>query len=251
MSVLWCSWAESHPDRLQQVLSARPIVWIPLGTYEHHGWHLPVCFDGLKAQAICQRAARRVGGAVLPPLYYGHGGGHIGYRFTWMVSPESIRAILDPTLDRLADHQVKVVVLWTGHYPQEQLDLVRQAAEDAQRRHPGMRCLALSEPLLQTPEPGDVFPGDHAAKYETSLALALKPSWVRMDALREGRTRQHHCTHDSPAGADAAHDPAHPLFAICGQDPRQHASAALGRKLLRELLNRSSALVRQALQEAV
>lgn len=73
---------EMSPDELEAVLAEAPVAFVPLGTYEHHGFHLPVCFDGIKAHAFCERVARQTGGTVLPTFFYGTGGGHIGYKWT-------------------------------------------------------------------------------------------------------------------------------------------------------------------------
>ena len=35
------------PRELEEVLAEAPLAFVPLGTYEHHGFHLPVCFDGI------------------------------------------------------------------------------------------------------------------------------------------------------------------------------------------------------------
>ena len=40
-------------DRIRE----RPLAWLPLGILEHHGAHLPWGLDGLKAHAVCLRAA--------------------------------------------------------------------------------------------------------------------------------------------------------------------------------------------------
>ena len=37
----------SRPDDLEAALAAAPVAYVPLGTYEHHGWLLPVGFDGI------------------------------------------------------------------------------------------------------------------------------------------------------------------------------------------------------------
>src|SRR5207244_1788356 len=52
-------WEQLHPDDLEAILAEAPVAYVPLGTSEHHGWHLPVGFDGLKAYALCQRVAEQ------------------------------------------------------------------------------------------------------------------------------------------------------------------------------------------------
>jgi len=240
-AVPWIRLETSNPDSLAAVRERIPVAWIPLGTIEHHGWHLPVGFDALKANALCERAAARVGGVVLPPLFFGTGGGHLGFPWTIMVSPEDVARIVDTTIDHLALSGFRVVVLLTGHYPGEQVDMVRDIARRATERNPGLRCLGLPEHELMTPEPGDRMAGDHAAKYETSLALALDPIWVDWERLHPGRiparVRISTTPHDGPI-AGPFYDPDNALFAIAGQDPREHASVALGNRLVEEFLER-------------
>jgi creatinine amidohydrolase len=241
---------EMHPDDLERVLAEAPVALVPLGTFEHHGWHLPVCFDGIKAHAICQRVAERTGGAVLPTFFYGTGGGHVGYKWTLILPEEQIVPLIAATLDHLAAQGFKVVVLLTGHYAGEQVGMVHRLAQEAGMRHPGVKFLGLTEPEVTTAEPGDPAPGDHAAKYETSIALALNPAWVRLDALSAGRDPAAVTLPVTPRRDSSTHDPAHPLYAIYGQDPRTAASKELGEKLVAEIVSRLAKQIEDALDAA-
>ena len=242
-------WEEMRPDDLEAVLDAAPVAYVPLGTFEHHGWHLPVCFDAIKAHALCLRAAERTGGVVLPTFYYGTGGGHIGYKWAIILPEEPIRPILEATLDHLARFGFRVVVVLTGHYAGEQVAMVHRLAEEAEARNQGTRFIGLTEPEITTPLPGDTMGGDHAAKYETSIALELNPAWVQMDRLVEGRDPERVAMPETPRSAGSTHDPTHPLYAIYGQDPRAHASPETGRKLVDEIVARLAAMVENALRE--
>ncbi len=238
------------PDELEQVLAEAPVAFVPLGTYEHHGWHLPVCFDGIKTHSLCSRVAQRTGGTVLPTFFYGTGGGHVGYKWT-LIRPESeITPLIAATLDHLACQGFKVVVLLTGHYPHEQVNMVHRLAAEAQSRHPGVRFIGLTEPEITTPEPGDAYGGDHAAKYETSIALALDPAWVQLDRLTPDRDPEQVTLPDTPHKDASTHDPVHPLYAIHGQDPREKASRELGEKLVNEIVTRLAEMVTGALGQA-
>jgi len=59
------------PSQLDQIVRETPIAYLPLGSLEWHGDHLPIGNDAIKAYEICLRAARVTGGVVLPPLWYG------------------------------------------------------------------------------------------------------------------------------------------------------------------------------------
>jgi len=241
---------EMSPDELEAVLREAPVAFVPLGTFEHHGWHLPVCFDGIKAHALCERVAQRTGGTVLPTFFYGTGGGHVGYKWTLIVPEAQITPLLEATLDHLARQGFQVVVLLTGHYPREQVDMVHRLAAEAQKRHPQVRFIGLTEPEITTAEPGDPYGGDHAAKYETSIGLALKPEWVHLERLTAGRDPGQVTLPETPRSEATTHQPTHPLYAIHGHDPRQTASRALGQKLVEEIVSRLARQVESALRQA-
>ncbi|MDP6040337.1 MAG: creatininase family protein, partial [Candidatus Latescibacteria bacterium] len=59
---IWRRYAELRPDELEAIRSETPVAFWPLGLLEHHGWHLPVGFDGIKAERICEQMAERTGG---------------------------------------------------------------------------------------------------------------------------------------------------------------------------------------------
>ncbi len=100
---------------------------------------------------------------------------------------------------------------------------------------------------MLTPAPGDHLAGDHAAKYETSLALALDPQWVDLSRLVPGRdpdqARLPSTPHHGPIGMEF-YEPGSPLFAVAGADPREFASAALGQLLVDEFVERMAGWVR-------
>lgn len=51
----------------------KKIAFIPVGTLEWHGNHLPIETDYLVAQKICEIISKKIGGYVLPPIYLGSG----------------------------------------------------------------------------------------------------------------------------------------------------------------------------------
>jgi creatinine amidohydrolase len=239
----------AHPDELQATVEKAPVAYVPLGTYEHHGWHLPVGFDGIKAHALCRRAAEQTGGVVLPAFFYGTGGGHRGYAWTLIPDEGLVRPLIATTLDHLVSFGFRVIVLLTGHYAGEQVRMVHALAAEASARHPDSRFIGLTEPEITTALPGDSYPGDHAAKYETSIALALDPGWVRLERLTSGRDPATVTLPETPRHDGRQYDPADPLYAIWGDDPRTTASAEIGRGLVEEITRRLVERVAQALRQ--
>ncbi len=202
------------PSEIRAALAQRSLVYLPLGTYEWHGEHLPVGLDGLTAHGLCLAAARRAGGLVLPPLYYGTGGGHGDYPWTIMAGADEIRLLLQQTLRRLARFDVGAVVLLSGHFAGEQIEMIR--ALEAEWSGAPMRVRALAVSMAS----GVALGPDHAARFETTLLSALWPDRVRIELL----PALVEAPGVDPGGDEMGahrHDPAHPLFGIFGPDPRR------------------------------
>jgi creatinine amidohydrolase len=167
-----------------------------------------------------------------------------------MPEEDQVRSLLALTLDELVRFGARVIILLTGHYAGEQVRMVHALADEAAARHPHARFVGLTEPEITTALPGDRYPGDHAAKYETSIALALHPAWVRLERLTPGREASRVTTPETPRNEGRQWDPADPLYAIWGDDPRTAASVETGRILVEEIVTRLAERVNAALEDA-
>lgn len=162
-------------QELQTLIKERPVAWLPLGPLEKHGEHLPWGLDGLKAHSQCLRLANRIGGVVHPPL-------HVGIHDAWhpdpeecrrmraevgdfYIRPETLRALVEDTIDGLGNIGFRVIVLNSGHYPKVQGKLLKEIA--AEKTEQGVAK------VIAFDEDDAVPPIDHAGKYETSMFLAL------------------------------------------------------------------------------
>jgi creatinine amidohydrolase len=202
------------PWQLRAIMEKRPVVYIPLGTYEWHGEHLPVGLDALTAHGICLRAAIEDGGMVLPAMHYGCGGGHSAYPWTVIPSePDHIEALLNYTLQRLEANGAKLVVLFSGHFAPTQLDMIDRIASNWNASSLSMRVYATGVNRVK----GLSFGPDHAGIFETTLLAALWPELVQLERLP---TLQ-----DAPLSTDdiwekGRHNPEHPIWGVVGPDPR-------------------------------
>ena len=208
-------------DRLKKM----PVGYLPMGTLERHGDHLPMGLDTLKAHGICSYVAQRVGGIVWPPHHYlgihRKGAERETFLADWgnlYISEVLGEKIFEELLARASEMRFRVMVLYSGHYPGEQIDMIKAAAKC---KWPRMKVLAYAEPGL-------LGNGDHAGLWETSLMAALDAGLVRMDRIGPLNYRQH--------GWDPAHDPA-------------KASAALGQKALETICKQLGKDIRAALKK--
>jgi creatinine amidohydrolase len=199
------------PWQLRDIIANSPIAYIPIGTFEWHCEHLPIGLDALTAHGLCLRAAAKTGGVVLPALHYGTGGGHGDYPFSIMMSKaDEIQAQLSFTISRLETFGFKKIIVLSGHFPNEQLDMIDRLA--AKHSHLGFTVVATAVNRI---EGLDIAP-DHAGVFETTLLYAMHPNLVQMDRLP--LVAQAPLTSDD--WSETRHDPKHPVFGVFGPDPR-------------------------------
>ena len=62
---------ELLPEECVQRIKEMPVAYLPLGTLEWHGPHMPLGADGIQSKELFVRVAEKVGGVVLPILFMG------------------------------------------------------------------------------------------------------------------------------------------------------------------------------------
>lgn len=204
-----------HPAELRAAVERAPVAFVPVGTLEFHGEHLPFGVDSFEAHSLCLRTARLVGGVVLPPVYLASG--CLDLPFTLSFEPELVHAWVSATIDGLAGRGFRVVVVLTGHGPLDLNHVLKRVCAEAQERHAELAAYALcwlelNAARLTEPELGDPTCVDHAARIETSWMLALEPDLVRINRLSD--------------------DPGASHLGIYGPNPRFTASADFGEQQL-------------------
>lgn len=217
----WGEYEGLRPDELEEIVAASPVAYWPLGLLEHHGWHLPVGFDGVKGRRLCLRMAERTGGVVMPVMWWGCCGGHEAFKWTLYQPPEASEAVVDRTLRGLVTSGFRCVVMLCGHYPWR--EVLARVVPPIERGNPRVRFIWGTEADIAA---GEVrLKGDHAARWETAYGLALLPELVDMDALRPGRAERASWPAGGPPPEADRHpgvefDAGSPLFAQAGEDAR-------------------------------
>jgi creatinine amidohydrolase len=210
-----------RPSEIRAALTENATVYMPLGTIEWHSHHLPVGLDALTAQGVCERAATDHGGLVYPALYFGTGGGHSEYPWTVMMpEPTHIRALLEQALGRMQQLGVTCVVLFSGHFAIEQLDMIAAISATWNAQGGSLRVVARG---INMAESVGIEP-DHAGVFETTVLHALWPERINLAELPPLDPTQP-LTDDF---ADSRHDPDHPLWGVFGPDPRNYAPSSAG-----------------------
>jgi creatinine amidohydrolase len=176
---------QMHPAEFDARVAAAPVVYQPIGCMEWHGKHLPLGLDGLKAHEICRRAARQVGGVVMPPW-------HLGIHPTFVMKPfhrthnlyitrELLGSLVRESVEQFQGVGFKVVVLLTGHFPKVQGRFLRELAAELEfYKHHRIAILTPDEDIAAEAVGQKV---DHAGTWETSMMMELFPDQVHMDRL--------------------------------------------------------------------
>jgi creatinine amidohydrolase len=234
---------EYHKLRPRQLVARRtscPVAYLPLGILEWHGVHNPLGLDGVKSHAVLCYLAQRLGGVVMPPLFWGDRRREICELafdpevVTWLPpgTPDHTRLIVEEmrlpkeSLQAAADRSektggwrlwvelvihiffqieslgFKLIVTYAGHLPQRAP--LEEAAEGYIHAGGQTKVFVLSNQV----DPKDE---DHAAHFETSLMMTLCPEFVELGEL----------------------DPyAEFHTGVLGLDPLQHASVEFGKEIL-------------------
>jgi creatinine amidohydrolase len=231
------------PEEFRQRIATAPIAYLPLGTLEWHGEHLPFGADGLQAQGFFVDLAKAAGGVVLPMLFLGpdisksaagqtfYGMDIVGFPkgqprqldgSAYWVKDDLFASILEAVLSQLARTGFRIVVAH-GHGPSTKY--FRDNIETWQARY-NLRLFHCWDPSAGMDDELGIQM-DHAAANETSLMMALHPDLVHLENLFP--------------------DPGDWPMAIIGKDPRQFASAEKGRQAIRKQASRMAALLRAEL----
>jgi len=231
-------YAQLRPEQFRRRLAQRSVAYLPMGTLEWHGEHLPLGSDAIQSENLMVHCARRFGGIVLPPIHLGpdrsavqpDGSQLIGMDTADVTTPHrrldgSCYWISDGMFELLIDAillQVKragfAAVFADGHGPS------RWAwCEKLQERRKRFGLVLIGV----TRDRFDQWQSqmDHAGRNETSLTMAATPDVVDLSQLPADRAVW-------PQG-------------VAGDDPRD-ASVDLGR----QWLDVSVRLVGQWLDEA-
>jgi len=171
-------------------------VFVPVGSTEQHGTHLPLNVDTLIATELSERVARRVDGLVAPPLPYGFksqagSGGGPDFTGTTNLDGETLRRLFGDVIgDLVADGATEIVAV-NGHYENEYF--LREAVDLHLEDGDGEFMIASWWDLLSEDVRDEVFsdvpsgfPGwatEHAGVVETALMMHFRPDLVREDRV--------------------------------------------------------------------
>jgi creatinine amidohydrolase len=199
-----------RPAELEAAARAFPVVYVPFGLIEWHGRHLPLGNDALKAHGILVECATKHGGVVYPPVYFPHADYNQGEAELTLADRDWKLSMVTALFERLKRTGFRVIMGVSGHNIQTQIALIDEALKPV-TADGTVTGMGLWEMSLSRCAESD---SDHAAKWETSNMMYFYPALVDLTQLGTG-----------PLAPNMR-----PPDGIGGLDPRQHASADVGRR---------------------
>jgi creatinine amidohydrolase len=202
------------PHEIRARLQACPVAWLPIGTLEWHGRHLPLGVDGIQAEGLCLRGAREIGGVLFPTSYYGD---HRGLIVETLAAPGawgevtfdhrvecceelgiSVAGVVNNALrdhERVEEEHIELleraywmaraygftrIVALAGHGPNEPPAQI--AAERFHAKQSACQVICAQEFFVE-----DANTFGHAGVNETSLMAYFVPDRVGLDRLENER----------------------------------------------------------------
>jgi len=225
---------ELTPREFSIRLANCPVAYLPLGTLEWHGDHLPLGSDGLQPLEFFKRLATVAGGIVLPMIFLGpdfydssynstadgrkyYGMDYFSYTLpngkfapeqligsAYWVPDSTFNLMMEAIMNQLSRAGFKIVVAH-GHGPST--SSVSKQADTYMDKY-GLKVIN----CWGNDSADFCFQCDHAASNETSIMMSVRPELVQMGNFPSD-------TAEWPLG-------------IGGSDPRLHASRKLGNDII-------------------
>jgi len=189
-------------DYEARIRQDNPVVLLPVGALEQHGYHMSMNVDVLLPTAVCERVAKKTGALVAPAIQYGYksqqqsgGGNH--YPGTTSLDGATVTSTIQDVIRELARHGIRKFAIMNGHF--ENSMFIVEGIDLALRelRYGGIedfRVMVLSYwDFINDPEVieqlyTDGFLGwdiEHGGVFETSLMLALYPHLVDLAKVED------------------------------------------------------------------
>lgn len=197
--------------------------YLPLGTIEWHGNHLPLETDLMIALFLCQSISQKFPGYILPPLYLGTDketiinnekyigmDGYLKKRLpgnVYYLSPNLFAEVLEKIVHNLIIQGFKKIIIISGHAGSKQIAIIEKIEKEINQ-------------VIFVNLYNKINLISHADEYETSLLWACYPK-------EEEKSRSIKISNDDD------------FIKYIGYDPREKASIEIGLKILHQLIELS------------
>ena len=163
-------------------------VYIPFGSVEEHGRHLPLSTDTIQAYEVGKKAALKTPLFVAPPIHYGNCRSTSCHPGTVSISTSTLKGLLKDIVRSFRLQGMKNFIVLTGHAGGSQRMALQDAGEELIAEYSDINIAVVTEYDLAHNEGRGIIEteGDaHAGEIETSRILHSHPELVKGKGERE------------------------------------------------------------------
>jgi len=163
-------------------------VYIPFGSVEEHGCHLPLSTDTIQAYEVGKKVASLIPLFVAPPIHYGSCRSTNCHPGTISISTTTLKALLKDIVRSFRLQGMKNIVVVTGHAGGSHRMALQDAGEELIAEFDDINVAVVTEYELAYKEGRSIIETDgdgHAGEIETSRILHSHPSLVKGKGEKE------------------------------------------------------------------
>ena len=171
-----------RPELVEYAKNVCDIAFLPLGSIEQHGPHLPLGTDSITIRKVIHEVAKRTNSVCVQPCWPGYSPHHMGFKGAITFSGNTLQNVLLDTIGSLSEHGLRRFVILNGHGGNT--DIINQVVRDT-REKLNVMVATPSGPKntklrKKAAERQKRFWDIHAGVGETGTGLLLFPDLVEM-----------------------------------------------------------------------
>ena len=175
-------------EEFEEGLKLTRTVYIPFGSVEEHGRHLPLSTDTIQAYEVGKKAALKTPLFVAPSIHYGYCRSTSCHPGTVSISTTTLKGLLKDIVRSFRLQGMKYFIVLTGHAGGSQRMALQDAGEELIAEYSDINIAVVTEYDLAHNEGRGIIEteGDaHAGEIETSRILHSHPELVKGKGERE------------------------------------------------------------------
>jgi creatinine amidohydrolase len=179
---------EMTMEEFEEGLKLTRTVYIPIGSVEEHGRHLPLSTDTIQALEVGRKAAQQVPLFIAPPIHYGCCRSTSCHPGTISITTATLKGLLKDIVRSFRHQGLRNFLILTGHAGGTHRLALIDAGEELIAEFADINVAVVTEYDLARQEGQGIIEtvGDsHAGEIETSRILHSHPHLVKGDGARE------------------------------------------------------------------
>lgn len=179
---------EMTMGEFEEGLKVTRTVYVPFGSVEEHGHHLPLSTDTIQAYEVGKKAAQQIPLFVAPPVHYGCCRSTSTHPGTISITTTTLKGLLKDIVRSFHTHGMRNFIILTGHAGGSHRMALQDAGEELIVEFADIKMAVVTEYELASREGKGIVEteGDsHAGEIETSRIMHSHPHLVKGEGKRE------------------------------------------------------------------